>query len=62
MTNEFEEEDIELEASQEPRAFQSVSRYHVAEQIYIDEVGPKAKADGVINNSDFALPFIEHPQ
>ena len=33
-------------------------RYHVAEQIYVDEVDPKAKADVIIDNTDFANPVV----
>jgi len=33
-------------------------RYHVAEQIYINEVRPKAKADVIIDNSDFTNPIV----
>jgi uridine kinase len=33
-------------------------RYHAAELIYIDEVDPRSKADIVIDNLDFANPFI----
>ena len=33
-------------------------RYHAAELIYIDEVDPRSKADVVIDNADFANPFI----
>jgi uridine kinase len=33
-------------------------RYHVAEQIYVNEVDPKAKADVIIDNTDFANPVV----
>ncbi len=33
-------------------------RYHVAEAIYISEVDPMAKADVIIDNSDFANPRV----
>jgi uridine kinase len=33
-------------------------RYHVAEQIYVSEVDPKAKADVIIDNTDFANPVV----
>ena len=33
-------------------------RYHAAEMIYLAEVGPKALADLIIDNSDFARPVI----
>lgn len=33
-------------------------RYHVAEAIYLDEVEPRARADVVIDNSDFAKPVL----
>lgn len=33
-------------------------RYHVAEQIYIVEVDPKAKADVIIDNTDYADPIV----
>lgn len=36
-------------------------RYHVAERIYIDEVDPKAKADLVVDNADFANPSTQYP-
>lgn len=34
-------------------------RYQVAEQIYLCEVDPKAKADAVIDNADFAHPRVD---
>ena len=33
-------------------------RYHAAEQAYLQEVDPKARADVVIDNTDFAHPFV----
>jgi uridine kinase len=33
-------------------------RYHVAEQIYLSEVNPKAKADAIIDNTDYANPVV----
>lgn len=33
-------------------------RYHVGEQIYVEEVDPKAKADVVIDNTDYANPVV----
>jgi uridine kinase len=33
-------------------------RYHAAEMIYLTEVGPKALADLIIDNSDFARPVL----
>ena len=35
-------------------------RYHVAEMVYIAEVGPRQLADVIIDNGDFANPRIEH--
>ena len=35
-------------------------RYHVAEMVYIAEVGPRQLADVIIDNRDFANPRIEH--
>lgn len=36
-------------------------RYHVAEAIYLAEVRPKARADVIIDNNDFARPAIIGP-
>ena len=36
-------------------------RYHVAEAIYVAEVRPRAKADVIIDNTDFARPAIVGP-
>jgi uridine kinase len=36
-------------------------RYHVAEQIYVTEVNPKAKADAIIDNTDYANPVVVWP-
>jgi uridine kinase len=36
-------------------------RYHVAERIYLAEVGPQAAADAVIDNRDFAHPVLDCP-
>jgi len=36
-------------------------RYHVAEAIYLAEVNPRAKADVIIDNRDFARPVIIGP-
>lgn len=33
-------------------------RYHVAVQIYIEEVGPRAKADAIVDNTDLASPRV----
>jgi len=33
-------------------------RYHAAEQLYLAEVDPRARADVVIDNRDFAAPRI----
>jgi uridine kinase len=33
-------------------------RYHVAVQIYVTEVNPKAKADAIIDNTDYANPVV----
>lgn len=33
-------------------------RYHASEQIYLDEVDPKSMADVIVDNSDFAHPFV----
>jgi uridine kinase len=33
-------------------------RYHAAEQIYIAEVDPRAKADAIIDNTDYANPVV----
>jgi len=33
-------------------------RYHKSEEIYIDEVDPKPKADVIVDNSNFAQPSI----
>ena len=33
-------------------------RYHVAEQVYVTEVNPKAKADAIIDNTDYANPVV----
>lgn len=36
-------------------------RYHVAEAIYLAEVRPRAKADVIVDNTDFARPAIVGP-
>jgi len=33
-------------------------RYHASEQIYVREVDPKAMADVIIDNTDFATPTL----
>lgn len=33
-------------------------RYHEAERIYVDEVDPVARADVVVDNTDFSSPFV----
>jgi uridine kinase len=33
-------------------------RYHASEQIYIDEVDPKSRADVIIDNTHLAAPVI----
>ncbi len=33
-------------------------RYHVGEQVYVEEVEPKAKADVMIDNTEYANPVI----
>lgn len=49
--------DAELEGREEAERVHG-GRYRVAEQIYEAEVDPKAKADVVVDNSDFASPRI----
>jgi uridine kinase len=35
-------------------------RYQVAERLYVAEVDPVARADLVIDNTDFAEPLLVH--
>lgn len=50
--------DAAMEGSLEAAAQLHRGRYHVAELLYISEVGPLAQADVVIDNNDFARPRI----
>jgi hypothetical protein len=36
--------------------FGGIDRYHRAEQLYLEEVDPIARADVVVDNRDFARP------
>jgi uridine kinase len=52
---------IERDAAAEGRAEAQRlhrDRYHASEQIYIDEVDPKSRADVVIDNTEFASPVL----
>lgn len=49
--------DAEMEGSDEAERLHR-ERYHVAEKIYIAEVNPKAKADAIVDNTDFANPVV----
>ena len=37
-------------------------RYQIGEQLYFNEVGPKARADVIIDNTDYANPIIVDAQ
>jgi uridine kinase len=50
---------IERDAEQEGRADAERlhrDRYHPSEQVYLDEVDPKTKADVIIDDTDYAKP------
>lgn len=49
--------DAELEGTDEAERLHR-DRYHVAEELYISEVDPRAKADTVIDNADYANPVV----
>ena len=49
--------DTSLEGAEEAARVHR-DRYHVAESIYLAEVGPRSSADVIIDNSDFARPRI----
>lgn len=51
------ERDAEQEGREEAERVHR-DRYHVAEQIYIAEVDPKAKANAIVENSDYMLPVL----
>ena len=51
------ERDTALEGAAEAEQLHR-DRYHPAEQIYISEVDPKAKADVIIDNTDYAEPVV----
>ena len=51
------ERDTELEGRDEAERLHR-DRYQVGEQIYVSEVDPKAKADVIIDNTDYANPSI----
>jgi len=53
--------DARTEGSLEAAARLHWGRYHVAELLYVREVGPVAQADVVIDNNDFARPEIVSP-
>lgn len=49
--------DAELEGRAEAERVHR-DRYHVAEQLYLTEVDPRAKADTIIDNSDYDNPVV----
>ncbi|MFA5883144.1 MAG: hypothetical protein WDA60_04790 [Acidimicrobiia bacterium] len=51
------ERDATLEGRDEAERLHR-DRYHVAEQIYVTEVDPKAKADVIIDNTDCTHPVV----
>lgn len=53
------ERDTELEGREEAERLHR-DRYQIGEQRYVDEVDPRAKADMIIDNTDYANPEIRH--
>ncbi len=51
------ERDTELEGKDEAERLHR-GRYQIGEQLYVNEVNPKAKADIIIDNTDYAKPAI----
>ena len=51
------ERDTELEGRDEAERLHR-DRYQIGEQIYVDEVDPTAKADMIIDNTDYANPAL----
>lgn len=51
------ERDTELEGKDEAERLHR-GRYQIGEQLYVNEVNPKAKADMIIDNTDYAKPAI----
>ena len=49
--------DTELEGQEEARRLHD-TRYRIGEQLYIDEVQPRERADVVVDNTDFDAPRV----
>ncbi len=54
------ERDTEMEGGRSEAERLHRDRYHAAEQLYVAEVDPIARADLVIDNADWAAPMVVH--